>query len=178
MHKHRPHDIFTNRLRLRRVRGDDLNAMHAVLSDPLAMRFWSSPAHSTLAETKAWFASMLAAEKAQESDEFVVEHLGVVIGKMGVWRPPEIGFFLHRDCWGRGLATEALKRYICYARERAFKELTADVDPRNATCLGVLAKCGFVEIGRQAATYFVNGQPCDSVYLHLDLKINSTGGIV
>ena len=93
-----------------------------------------------------------------------------MIGKMGVWRQPEIGFFLHRGFWGRGFATEALAAYIGYVKGRGFTNLTADVDPRNARCIRVLEKCGFTETGRKMATYFIDGRACDSVYLHLDLQ--------
>lgn len=39
----------------------DLAAMHAVLSHPVATRYWSTPPQRTLAETDAWLGSMIAA---------------------------------------------------------------------------------------------------------------------
>ncbi|WP_283937978.1 GNAT family N-acetyltransferase [Sphingomonas caseinilyticus] len=154
---------------MRRVRSADIDAIHAIMSDAETMRFWSSPPHSTLAETEKWLASMIEADRAGESDEFILEHQGRVIGKLGAWRHPEIGFFLDRDYWGRGLASEALLQFINYARDLGLNCLTADVDPRNTACLHLLAKCGFHETGRQSATYVVDGQACDSVYLKVDL---------
>jgi ribosomal-protein-alanine N-acetyltransferase len=165
----RPTELRTDRLRLRRVQFADFDAIHAIMSDAETMQFWSTPPHSTLAETEKWFASMIEADRAGESDEFVLEHSGVVIGKLGAWRLPEIGFYLRRDFWGNGLATEALLRFISYAEDMGQDCLTADVDPRNTACLRLLAKCGFHETGRQSATYLVDGQACDSVYLKLDL---------
>jgi len=172
----RPNEIRTERLRMRRVVTGDVTAFHAIMSDPETMRFWSTPAHSDLAETRSWFASMLAADKAQESDEFVIEHDDVAIGKMGAWRFPEIGFFLRRDCWGRGYATEVLQAYTSYVEGRGLERLTADVDPRNGPCLRLLTKCAFVETDRAEATYVVNGRPCDSVYLQLDLQAHLPAG--
>jgi RimJ/RimL family protein N-acetyltransferase len=164
----RPAELHTQRLRMRRVRAGDLDAIHAIMSDPETMRFWSSPPHAARAETERWFASMMAADLAGESDEFILEHLGAVIGKLGAWRLPEVGFFLRRDCWGRGLASEALHRFAGYARRRGAECLTADVDPRNAACLGVLSNCGFRETGRAKATYVVDGEVRDSIYLKLE----------
>lgn len=166
----RQQEIRMERLLMRRVQPSDLMAIHAIMSDAEAMRFWSTPAHATLAETQSWFASMLASEESQESDEFVLEYDGLAIGKMGAWRPPEIGFFLRRDCWGRGFATEALQGYVCYAKGLGLEGLAADVDPRNISCLRLLRRCGFVETGREEATYIINGRTCDSVYLHLNLR--------
>jgi RimJ/RimL family protein N-acetyltransferase len=168
----RASELVTKRLLMRRVRAGDLGAVHAIMSDPDVMRIWSTLPHTNLAETERWLCSMLAADAAQESDEFIIERNGIVIGKIGVWRPPELGFFLRRDCWGQGSGSEALERYICYARIRGFDRLTADVDLGNVACLGLLAKYGLIETGRWAATCVVAGPPCDSVYLNLDLSVD------
>lgn len=170
MSERRADQIHSERLRMRRVRPDDLGAIHGIMSDPETMRFWSTPPHATLDETERWFASMLEADLAGDSDEFILEHQGVVIGKLGAWRLPEIGFFIHRECWGQGFASEALRRFIGYAQQLDLECLTADVDPRNTACLRVLAKCGFRETGRASATYMVDGLACDSVFLKLGLN--------
>jgi ribosomal-protein-alanine N-acetyltransferase len=166
-------EILTERLRMRRARPNDLDAIHAIMSDPETMRFWSSPPHAELQETERWLNSMIEGDRTGQSDEFVLEHLGVVIGKLGAWRLPEIGFFLHRDWLGRGLATEALQRFIAHAQQEGLGYLTADVDPRNAACLRLLARCGFSETGRKSGTYVVAGQTCDSVYLRRELHAPS-----
>jgi ribosomal-protein-alanine N-acetyltransferase len=45
--------------------------------------------------------------------------------------------------------------------------ITADVDPRNEASLRLLTRLGFVETGRASATYEVEGEISDSVYLAL-----------
>jgi [ribosomal protein S5]-alanine N-acetyltransferase len=160
-------ELLTPRLRLRRARSDDLEALHAVLSDPVAMRYWSTPPHRDLGETRDWLAAMIAASP-QESDDFVVEHGGGVIGKAGCWRLPEIGFILRPDHWGRGLAREALGAVI--ARVFAtfpIPAIEADVDPRNHASLRLLKGLGFGETGRAARTWKVGEEWCDSIYLAL-----------
>ena len=47
-------EIRTPRLILRTARPDDLEAMHAVLSDPRATVWWSTPPHETLDQTREW----------------------------------------------------------------------------------------------------------------------------
>ncbi len=54
-------ELQTARLRLRAAREDDLADLHAVLGDPEAMRFWSTPAHQDLQTTRAWLQDMIAA---------------------------------------------------------------------------------------------------------------------
>jgi ribosomal-protein-alanine N-acetyltransferase len=158
-------ELVTPRLKLRRARADDLGALHAVLSHPDAMRYWSTAPHGDIEQTRAWLADMIAALPG-ESDDFVVEFEGRVIGKAGCWRIPEIGFILHPDAWGQGLAREAVAAAIDHAFA-AFPIATilADVDPRNAASLALLAALGFKEAGRARRTFKIAGEWFDSVYL-------------
>ena len=160
-----PVELLTPRLRLRRAEPGDLAPLHAILSDQRAMRYWSSPPHRDVAVTRAWLDDMIAAE---DSDDFVVELGGRVIGKAGCWRLPEIGYILHPDVWGQGLATEALSAVIAHVfAAHDIEAITADVDPRNAASLRLLARLGFSETGRASATWEIAGEVCDSVYLAL-----------
>ena len=47
-------ELITARLKLRRASADDLEAMHEVLSNRAAMRFWSTAPHRDLEQTRAW----------------------------------------------------------------------------------------------------------------------------
>ncbi|HEY2708678.1 MAG TPA: GNAT family N-acetyltransferase [Caulobacteraceae bacterium] len=160
-------ELITERLRLRRAREGDLAAMHAVLSNAEAMRYWSTPPHQSLDQTREWLAGMIA-DGPPGSDDFVVEHQGRVIGKAGCWRLPEIGFILHEDRWGQGLAGEAAGAVIAHVfTAHDLPAITADVDPRNTASLRLLARLGFVETGRAKGTFEIGGELCDSVYLAL-----------
>jgi ribosomal-protein-alanine N-acetyltransferase len=162
-------ELITPRLRLRRATMDDLDAIHALLSDPRNMRYWSSPPHETLGQSVEWLRSMVDADPA-ESDDYIVERDSRAIGKMGCWKLPEIGFMIAADEAGQGYASEALAAFLERRRRIAEpRRLTADVDPRNTASLRLLAAHGFVETGRAHATWNINGEICDSVYLALDL---------
>lgn len=90
------------------------------------------------------------------------------IGKVGVWEEHEIGFLLPQTQWRKGLALEALKAIIPYLfNERGLKEITADADPRNAACIGLLQKLGFVVSGYCEKTLQVGEEWVDSTYLKL-----------
>ena len=160
-------EIETQRLRLRRARPDDLDALHAIFSDPRAMRYWSSLPHNDPDQTADWLASMIASPPDQ-SDDFIIERDGAVIGKAGCWRLPAVGYILHPDHWGLGLATEALSAAIAHVFTTfEVRELTADVDPRNSGSLAVLARLGFRETHRAERTWLIGEDWCDSVYLAL-----------
>lgn len=162
-------EIRTPRLLLRRARPADADAMHLVLSDPACMRHWSSAPHADRAETVAWIDAMASADPAA-SDDFIVTADGRVIGKMGAWRVPEIGFILARDAWGRGLAFEAGAAFLRHAAARGLDHLTADVDPRNAASLRLLDRLGFHRTGTAERTFHIAGEWSDSVYLRRDLR--------
>ena len=146
---------------------EDVDDLHDVFSDPRAMRYWDSLPHEHINQTRRWLTRMVALSSA-ESDDFVLEHEDRVIGKAGCWRLGEIGFILHPDHWGRGLAQEALRIAIPHIfATLPIDRLEADVDPRNAAALRLLARFGFYEVRRAERTVKLGDEWCDSVYLEL-----------
>jgi [ribosomal protein S5]-alanine N-acetyltransferase len=166
-------ELITARLKLRRAAASDLEAFYEILSNPAAMRYWSTPPHESLEQTREWLESMMA-DGPPESEDFVIELGGRVIGKAGCWRVPEIGYILHPNCWGQGFAAEACAAVIAHVFAASdVPAITADVDPRNEASLRLLAKLGFIETGRATATYEVAGEISDSVYLALPRSTTS-----
>ena len=159
--------IRTARLVLRQATWDDLEDVHRVMSDPRAMRYWSRPEHETFEESQG-FVDLLCGCPGNGGDDWVIERAGRAIGKAGVWSPPEVGFLLHPDHWGRGYAFEAMAALIplLFARH-AVPVLTAEADPRNAASLRLLHRLGFRETGRAERTLLWRDEWCDSVYLAL-----------
>lgn len=160
-------EIVTRRLRLRHARPEDLAAIHAVLSDPHATRWWSTPPHASLDQTRMWLDDMIAGNKAG-SDDFVIERDGVVIGKAGFWRLPEIGYILHPDHWGQGLGCEAVQAAVNHVfDQRPVEAITADVDPDNAASIRLLGRLGFARTGSAERTWNVGGEWKDSLFYGL-----------
>ena len=78
-----------------------------------------------------------------------VEVDGVVAGSVMSWDHEgrrEVGYWLGREFWGRGVATAALTAYLA---EETHRPLYADPFETNAASVAVLRKCGFVEVGRE-----------------------------
>ena len=160
-------ELRTPRLTLRRARVSDLSGLHAVFADEETMRFWCTGPHRALDATREWLDKMMAS-RADVSEDFVIEHVGEAVGKVGCFRLPEIGFILRRDLWGQGLATEATRAVIDHVfQTRDIDELRADVDPRNVGSIRVLERLGFVETGRAERTYCIEGVWTDSIYFAL-----------
>ena len=158
--------LRTPRLILRTPRPDDLDGLHAVLSDPKATLWWSTPPHETLDQTRAWLDAMI--EKGPEHPDFVVELDGRVIGKAGFHALPDVGYILHPDCWGQGLGSEAVGAAIDHVfRNRGLETLIADVDPDNAASIRLLQRLGFVRTGFAERTWNVGGVWKDSFFYAL-----------
>ena len=161
-------EIRTGRLVMRRFRMADVEPMHRLLSDPGATRYWSTPPHESVEQSEAWVRSEVESPP-ELIDDFVVTLDGAVIGKLGCFRLPEIGFLFDPATWGKGYAIEAMLAFIDHRRALRGTELTADVDPRNERSMRLLQRAGFVETGRAERTYQLAGEWCDSVYLRLEL---------
>jgi RimJ/RimL family protein N-acetyltransferase len=58
----------------------------------------------------------------------------------------EVGYWIGRDHWGRGVATAAL---VAFLGEEESRPLYAGVLPANFGSLRVLEKCGFVVVGEE-----------------------------
>ena len=81
----------------------------------------------------------------------VIEADGVVVGWIGSWDADEdraVGYWLGRDHWGRGYATEALRAFLEVDPSRP---MTAYVAVQNVASRRVLKKAGFVVVERRVS---------------------------
>ncbi len=80
--------------------------------------------------------------------------VGAPLGSVGIGlhdegRRGELGFWIGRDHWGRGYATEAAGRMVAFARDTlGVPKITATAAVNNPASRRVLEKLGFVETGR------------------------------
>ncbi len=173
-------EIRTERLLLRPARPSDVDGMHAIFSDAEAMAHWSTAPHEDRGQTEAWINLMLDAQAAGPTLDFIIERDGETVGKIGFWRPPELGYILRRDLWGQGLASEALAAVIRAAFDvGGLDEIQAEVDPNNLASVRLLEKQGFQRTGFAERTLEINGVWFDSLYFTLERNraaaLKSTG---
>jgi RimJ/RimL family protein N-acetyltransferase len=124
---------------LRRVEDRDLDVFFDQQADPLAVEMAAFPDRD-----KDQFAAHWANVRAD--DTLVVRTIvadGVVAGNIGSW--PEngqqlLGYWVGREWWGRGVATQALALLV---DEMSIRPLYAHVAVHNVGSIRVLEKCGF-----------------------------------
>ena len=132
------HDV-TPSVRLRRVEDRDLDVFFDQQADPQAVEMAAFPARD-----KDQFAAHWA--KVRADDTLVLRTIvadGVVAGNIGSWQDSGqqlLGYWVGREHWGRGVATQALALLV---DEMSIRPLFAHVAVHNVGSIRVLEKCGF-----------------------------------
>ena len=105
---------------------------------------------------------------------FSVFYDEILVGGVGVSfeenNQLDLGYWIAKDYWGNGFATEASKGLIDYVKnETEFKAITACYVKGNKTSAKVLKKLGFIEIGECEEYFLSRKETMDCVDLILDL---------
>ena len=125
--------------RLRNVEDRDIDVFFDHQADPVAVEMAAFPARE-----KEQFAAHWA--KLRADDTKVVRTIvadGTVAGNIGSWSEDGqqlLGYWVGREWWGRGVATQALALLVA---EVAIRPLYAHVVAHNVGSIRVLEKCGF-----------------------------------
>jgi len=145
-------ELLTERLRLRPWRDDDLEPYVAINADPEVTRYLSrSGAPLTREETETGVARITAHWKEHGYGLFAVDDLAAdrLIGFVGLSHhrampeEVEIGWRLHRDFWGRGLATEGATAALRYGFDiLGLPRIISIALPENVASRRVMEKIG------------------------------------
>ncbi len=126
-------------VRLRDVEESDLPVFFEQQRDPLANEMAAFPARD--------HDSFMAHWKKIMADETVtlktILHDGQAAGNIVSWEGSgqrEVGYWLGRDYWGKGVATKALSMFL---EQVKIRPLYAHVAKHNSASFRVLEKCGF-----------------------------------
>ncbi len=109
-------------------------------------------------DAATWIAQRMAHRREQPAEvTFALRNPeGTLIGvigaddlDVGTTHRANVGYWLAKPYWGRGLMTAALQRYVQYAfGHLGLARLTAEVFPWNEASARVLEKVGFQQEGR------------------------------
>ena len=135
-------------VRLRPVEDQDLGVFFDHQADPEAIEMAAFPARD-----KDQFAAHWA--KVRADDTVVLRTIvadGTVAGNIGSWEQDGqrlLGYWIGREHWGRGVATQALAQFV---RQVTARPLHAHVAVHNAGSIRVLEKCAFRRDREQEAS--------------------------
>lgn len=124
---------------------DDLPILFRNQADPEASEMAAFP-------SRDWEA-FIAHQAKIDADETVLSRTivvdGEVAGGVGSWEAEgerNVGYWIGREFWGRGIATAALQSFL---QLEVTRPLTAYVAAHNLGSRRVLEKCGFVVVREQ-----------------------------
>ncbi len=122
----------------------------------------------TLDDARGWIAHVLAGSRMTD---FAIEVEGEAVGGIGYVpgedvsrRSAEVGYWLGRAYWGRGIATAAVRALTVQLLARPeFDRLHATVFAWNPASARVLEKAGYVLEGRLRAAIVKDGRTIDGL---------------
>jgi len=126
-------------VRLRVVADSDLDVLFEQQADPEAAAMAAFPARDRERFDAHWAGIRL-------DDTVVLRTIlvdGIVAGNIGSWQDDGqrlIGYWMGREYWGRGIATQALAQFVS---EVSTRPLYAHVAAHNVGSIRVLQKSGF-----------------------------------
>jgi RimJ/RimL family protein N-acetyltransferase len=124
---------------LRDVEPDDLPIFFEHQRDPVAVALVVFRSREKAEFDEHW--AKILADDASLTKTIVAD--GQVAGHIASFLRDgerEVGYWIDRTLWGRGIASEALAAFVCLERRRP---LYAGVAPHNLASTRVLQKCGF-----------------------------------
>jgi 8-oxo-dGTP diphosphatase len=160
------HPLLTAQLRLRPFVEADVARIVHLLDDWDTVRHTANIPHPYgEADARAFLALMaekraagLGAALAMERtlDRTVIGCVGFGLDPNG---DPEIGYWVGRDAWGHGLASEAVRRLLRHLfADLGCRRVWASTHPDNAASRRVLEKAGLVPAGHETVDQPVRGQ--------------------
>jgi RimJ/RimL family protein N-acetyltransferase len=163
--------LRTARLLLRPFTDADLNAIFALQSSPVVLRYWDAPPWKERAQAERFIAVCRQIEQEGSGARLAIVRAadGGFIGwcALAKWNPDyrsaRLGYCLGDAAWGQGFATEAAHALLQWAFDTLdLNRVQAETDTRNRASSRVLEKLGFVREGALREDCIVDGDVSSS----------------
>jgi RimJ/RimL family protein N-acetyltransferase len=154
---------MTNGVRLRNVMDEDLPILFEQQWDPAANEMAAFTARDWDA-FKAHWTKILGDEAVTARTIVFEEHVAGNILSFEWSGHREVGYWIGREFWGRGLATQALSRFLGIEKQRPLYAHTAK---DNVASIRVLEKCGFTVTGHDRSFSEQRGEEIEGAILEL-----------
>ena len=159
------------RVRLRGPGAQDVDDVFALFSHPDVMRYWSSAPMRVRMQAEGKLEEMLEGFARRDSLNWLIaaRRGDRAIGSCTLYRfdarhrRAELGYALHPQWWGQGLASEAVALALDWGFQRlGLHRIEADIDPRNEASRQLLARLGFRREGLLRQRFLIDGSASDS----------------
>ena len=144
----------TVRCIVRRMKPEDWNGLFNILSDEEVMRYIEQPFSEKQTKQFIKEAGMsdppLVYAIVYKENQKLIGHLIFHPYEKDVY---EIGWILHRNYWGRSIATELTQAAIEYAKEKGIKKLLIQCSSEQESTIALAQKFGFEFIEKTDIAY-------------------------
>lgn len=163
--------LHTSRLRLRPFNDQDADALFALHSNAIVLRYWDATAWNSRSRAEGFIATCQEIAEAGTGARLAVDRSsdGAFIGwcALSRWnrtfRSASMGYCFNDAAWGHGYATEAARAMLEWSFETLdLNRVQAETDTRNVASARVLDKLGFVREGTLREDCVVNDEVSDS----------------
>jgi RimJ/RimL family protein N-acetyltransferase len=154
---------MTDNILLRDVQESDLPIFFEHQRDPVANQMAAFPAREREAFMAHWTKIMQDENVILRTILFESQVAGNIVSfEMSGER--EVGYWLGREFWGKGIATQALSTFLA---QETIRPLYAHVTKHNVASQRVLEKCGFVVSGEDKGLPNTRGEKVEELILKL-----------
>lgn len=168
-------DFDTERLQLKEISWDDLEAIHRLHSIPEVDEFNTLGIPKDLEETRILIKPMIEAQSKTPRESFtwkiILKETDAFIGLAGMFpsndkfKLGEIYYKLSPEFWGKGYATETAKALIRFGFDTLkLHKVEAGVATGNVASIRVLEKCGMTREGLRRKILPIRGEWKDNYH--------------
>ena len=165
--------VVNDQVHLSEIRASDKGALVAHLDDrDVYERTLRIPFPYTDTDADEWLALVARITEQQgcpvlwairNADDALIGACGLNDFQAGQSHRAEVGYWLAKPLWGRGIMTAVVQRVCRHAFEDfGLAKLTAHVSPHNLASARVLEKCGFQEEGFLRQHFLKDGRFLDA----------------
>ncbi len=145
--------IHSARLTLRAMLETDEAHMVSLLTHPEVGRTYMVPRFATRADAVALFQRLKAISGDETSFFYGIEFEDRLVGMIHTVEVKggevELGYAIHPDHWGRGIATEALGVAMEALFRAGYETVIAGAFAHNTASIRCMEKCGMVRLDRE-----------------------------
>ncbi len=162
-------NIRTKRLVLKKPELDDKAHLVARIGDFEVSKWLATvPYPYTMDDADFWYGLI-----ADQELNFNIYHDDGLIGGVGLTKEADtgiydLGYWIARDYWGRGFATEAARGILVYASKIIpDAKISSSYMIENNASANILKKLGFIEVGNGEINCLARGEKVQTIILEL-----------
>jgi RimJ/RimL family protein N-acetyltransferase len=153
--------IKTERLLLRKIIPDDAAMVYKWMSDPEVLKYEDWEPHKNVEFTRGYISFITGDYKSDDIYRWGIQLGEELIGD--ILGGGTLAYYLRKDCWSKGYATEAVKAVINYMfSEVGIDRIDASHSTKNVASGKVLKKAGMYYRGHVKEWYCCNLEWQDS----------------